>query len=296
IPKSGLEAIWNHILYWNGGAFDGPVNFYLVTADGKASLLSAQRTVNVRNDYYIEGGSPETWNGFYKKAVILMSGPPVRAGEGSAVWANKDSSEDAAWSYFPGQRRVRQLPSPCCDTPNPGLSGLATFDEIANWFGRTVRYDWKIIGKKEVYLPYNENRLPHAPSNSALISGHIYNPEYRRYELHRVWEIEATLKPDQRHIYPKLKLYLDEDNWQAVVVERYDANGELWKVASLVMTAMPDVPMVGTNGYSAIYDIVAKETLIFGVSEVPYNMKIVDPKKLPESIFTPEALASRGVR
>jgi len=141
IAKSGKEAVWNHILQWNGGGFSAPGTFNIVTADGKASMLSKQDHIYVLNSYYIKGGSPETWDGYYKRVVLVMAGPPVRTGEGVLAWGHKDPANDVGWSYFPGQRRVRQIPSACCDTPNPSFSGVATLDEENNWNGRTTRYD-----------------------------------------------------------------------------------------------------------------------------------------------------------
>ena len=35
-----------------------------------------------------------------------------------------------------------------------------------------------------------------------------------RYELHRVWVVDAKLKPGQRHINSRRTIYLDEDSWQ----------------------------------------------------------------------------------
>jgi hypothetical protein len=51
-----------------------------------------------------------------------------------------------------------------------------------------------------------------------------------RYELHRVWQVEATLKKGQKHIYGKRTFYLDEDSWAVVHEDAYDGQGQLWRI------------------------------------------------------------------
>ncbi|MFD2272781.1 DUF1329 domain-containing protein [Undibacterium arcticum] len=63
-----------------------------------------------------------------------------------------------------------------------------------------------------------------------LKTGHV-NPDYMRYELHRVWVLEGTLKDGYRHQYAKRVMYLDEDTWHAVMSDNYDARGQLWRMA-----------------------------------------------------------------
>ena len=59
--------------------------------------------------------------------------------------------------------------------------------------GAPDRYNWKLIGKKEMYIPYNSYELgsPNLTYKDIHTKGHM-NQDYARYELHRVWEIEAT--------------------------------------------------------------------------------------------------------
>jgi hypothetical protein len=52
-----------------------------------------------------------------------------------------------------------------------------------------------------------------------------------RYELHRVWEVEATLKPGSKHIYGKRTFYLDEDSWTVLYEDAYDSRKQLWRVS-----------------------------------------------------------------
>jgi len=58
---------------------------------------------------------------------------------------------------------------------------------------------------------------------------HLAN-DSRRYELHRVWVVEATVKKGMRHTMPKRVYYFDEDTYLALAADQYDAKGGLWKV------------------------------------------------------------------
>lgn len=71
---------------------------------------------------------------------------------------------------------------------------MASFDEVDVFAGRGDRFDWKIVGKKEVLIPYNSNGL-HTPTKDSdvLMANHL-NPDHVRWELHRVWVIESTLR------------------------------------------------------------------------------------------------------
>lgn len=133
-----------------------------------------------------------------------------------------------AWSYNPGTRRVRQVPEYGFDTPYAGTSGKITIDQDRLMNGSPHRYSWELIGKKEIYIPANTYRIhsDRVSYDSLLTPGHA-NPEYKRYELRRVWVIEGTLKNEYRHKYGKRTLYIDEDTWHGVISDYYDRRGEL---------------------------------------------------------------------
>ncbi|MFD2272741.1 DUF1329 domain-containing protein [Undibacterium arcticum] len=135
-----------------------------------------------------------------------------------------------AWQYNPGTRRVRQMPEFGFDMPQ-GPGGFRTVDDDRLFNGSPERYNWKIVGKKEAYIPYNAYRLndPKVKYSELLKRGHV-NPAYMRYELHRVWVLEGALKEGYRHLYAKRVMYLDEDTWHPVISDNYDARGQLWRV------------------------------------------------------------------
>jgi hypothetical protein len=105
-------------------------------------------------------------------------------------------------------------------------------DDDYGFNGSPERYTWKIVGKKEIYVPYHNFRVNDpAVKYKDLIKQGTINPDYVRYELHRAWVIEGTLKSGVRHIYAKRVLYADEDSWLAVLSDNYDGRGQLWRIS-----------------------------------------------------------------
>lgn len=295
IARNGTEAIWNHLLAYPGNAFRLENSQYVITADGRTVLLGRQ-TIYEARPFYDQNGSPESWNGDLSLVNFRFSGPAARVGESLVVRANADPDKSRVWVYFAGQRRTRQLPSPCCDTPNPANAGFLGFDEVYQWYGPIGRYDWRLVGKKEVLVPYNQNRLLQAPNDAALFTNRHLNPEWSRWELHRVWVVEATLRSGKRHQVPKVRLYLDEDTWQAVLSERYDAQGQLWKVGETAL----GISSTGSAMYAfsfASYDLLSGTFFLGGAfSDTKDDRTVLDRKRVPDSMFTPEAMAAESVR
>jgi hypothetical protein len=57
-----------------------------------------------------------------------------------------------------------------------------------------------------------------------LMPKHI-NPACERWELHRVWVVEATRKDGVRHAQKKRRYYIDEDTFGAAVYDAWDDSG-----------------------------------------------------------------------
>ncbi len=293
IPKTGEEVIANHTLRWRGEAWQADFAGYLTTANGQR-VLTVQAIGDFQMPYYAES-ERDKFQGEYWLTRIVNSGPPVRAGEAITGRESLDQARTSVWVYLTGQRRVRKLPNACCDTPTPATSGVMSFDEIDVFSGRTERFDWKLIGKKEMLIPYNSNRL-HTPKSvdEVLLANHL-NPDHVRWELHRVWVIEANLKPGQRHQAPKSRYYLDEDTWVAVLGDRWDANGQLWKTLWSHPVVMPDLPATVPQQQFGFNDLISGAWYANGVvNERNQHYKIV-PRR-PDSFFTPDAMAGEGVR
>ncbi|SFF57280.1 Protein of unknown function [Fontimonas thermophila] len=168
--------------------------------------------------------------GTYFYAAMLL--PERDRGRVSVGFQANNFTEGSthAWEYQPGTRRVRQAPEVGFDYPVPP-TGMHTSDEDGGFNGSPERYQWTLVGKKALYVPYHNFRINDpALTYRELLTPYTLNPELLRYELHRVWIVEATLKPGMRHIYARRRLYIDEDSWQVLTADHYDARGSLWRI------------------------------------------------------------------
>jgi hypothetical protein len=292
IPKNGLEAIWNHKLAWRGEAWEADLNQYQLTSDGKV-VLTTDGLIRQRMPYYFKEGTPESFEGVFWEVNLVNSGPPIRAGEMIVGRQNVDEDKSQSYVYLTGQRRVRKLPNACCDTPTPATAGLMSFDELSVFSGTTSRFNWKLVGKKEMLIPYNENRFLQAKDSEAVKPYHL-NPDHVRWELHRVWVVEATLKPGERHQAPKSIYYLDEDTWVAQLGDRWDAKGQLWKTLWLFNYVMPDAPGTVQQTFG-FYDLISGSGYVANVlNDKDFQHRFT--KRWPTDLFTGQGLASQGVR
>ena len=296
MPQNGAEVMWNHMLRWRGTSWQFLVTQYQITADGRA-VLATDATGDQQMPYYFQDGSPEQFaksDQIYWKIRLLNSGPPIRAGEAIVGGTNIDGSKDQAWVYLAGQRRTRKLPNPCCDTPTPASAGVMSFDELEVWSGRLDRFDWKLIGKQEMYIPYNGNRLLQPKTDAEVLNKQGLNPGFVRWELHRVWVVEATLRAGQRHQSTKSRYYCDEDTWTCVLGDRWDSKGQLWKTLWYQTFVAPDLPgtVGGAFGFSDLLSGSAFVANLYNSKNAQYPLK----PRYPDSTFTPDALAGEGVR
>ncbi|MNV72968.1 hypothetical protein D3C71_1660910 [compost metagenome] len=146
-----------------------------------------------------------------------------------------------------------------------------------------------------MYIPYNSYKLdsPSLEYDDVIKAGHI-NQDLTRYELHRVWEVEATLKSGERHIYAKRHLYFDEDSWQLALVDHYDGRGQLWRVAEGHAQNYYN-HQVPSYTLEALYDIVAGRYLALGMKNEEKSAYAFG-FKASAADYTPAALRSSGVR
>lgn len=294
IPQNGAEAMLNHKLRWRSESWIKTANNYQVTSGGRPVLLS---TVTQQNNtpYYFKDRDSNASNDQYWLVRLDTEGPAIRAGEAIVGHQSINEANTNTWVYLVGQRRVRKLPNACCDTPTPAAAGVLSFDEIETFNARMDRFEWNLLGKKEIYIPYNSNRVLTPTKDSELMGEHHLNPDYIRWELHRVWVVEAKLKPGQRHTSQRSVYYLDEDSWLAVLADRYDANDALWRIAYSTPIAMPDVPGQIAFGFGA-YDLLAGSYVAMELgAEQPMHYKI-NPTPYPRSFFAPENMAGASAR
>ena len=296
IPKTGFEAMWNHLVRFTGVAYNAKYVTWNVDSAGVASLSTAGNLTNEfplyepkRIDTVAKENDP------YFKLKLFYTGPARRAGEALIVIdsVNPIVQPRRGWLYLPGQRRVKLAPDLAYDTPNPGTAGTSTYSDAFVFNGAMDRFDFKLIGKKEMYVPYNGYRLMYAMDSKAPATANHVNPDFMRWELHRVWVVEATLKPGARDLYSKRVFYLDEDSWVALAADQYDAKGQLYRSTIANMTYSYDVSAVNADNY-AFYDFVSGAYSLVGGVGGGSGMVYVDP--LPELQWSPETLAGSGVR
>ena len=245
IPKDGNEAIWNSELRYSGDTFGMNWDQAAVTRTGDYALVRFEYEYDFS---YGNCSKPMSAREPNKKLNYLqvVNAPARLAGQILLVHETVNQAKEprSAWTYNPGQRRVRLAPQVAYDNPGTAADGLRTNDDFGMFNGATDRYDWKLVGKKEIYIPYNSYRLsdPKLKYSDILKAGHI-NQDLARYELHRVWVVDATLKSGTSHIYARRTFYIDEDSWAIVLIDKYDARGELWRTAEFHSENWYNVPM-----------------------------------------------------
>jgi hypothetical protein len=291
MPKDGYEAMWNHLVRFNGVAYEINYSNWNVDAAGKAAMST--KGVIVQEYPYWNTASTDTET-FYKQR-ITYTGPARRAGEALMLIdpLNYADKGRRAWQYLPGQRRVKVAPDVAFDTPNPGSGGASTFDEVFLFNGSMDRYDFKLLGKKEMFVPYNDYKMAYQSTQAELLTpGHL-NPNLVRWEQHRVWVVEATLREGKRHIYGKRTFYLDEDSWAAVASDQYDARGQLFRSGFAYITPSYEAPapMADLHG---IYDLIAGTYSLTGYTAETGGIRYSKP--LGDREWTADSLAGAGIR
>lgn len=295
VPKDGLEAIWNSLLRYKGGTYAMTWNQAAVTRAGAYTLVRFEYEYDFS---YGNIGKSESQREPNKLTNFLqiVTAPARLAGQVLLVHETVDQVKQprSAWIYNPGQRRVRLAPNVAYDNPGTAADGLRTSDDFGMYNGATDRYDWKLVGKQEMYIPYNSSRLTGNTLKYAdiLKPGHI-NPEPARYELHRVWVVEATLKPGASHIYKRRVFYIDEDSWAVVATDKYDARDQLWRVSEQHSINFYDVPMYyGT--VEVHHDLQSGRYIAMGLRNEESG--VYRPIRRTPADFTPANLRNLGTR
>ena len=254
LPSSGAELVWNHLLSFWGVAREAHVSTFVAPGDGTVVRAAGYREIT-DFPYHAPGATPQSIGPYYFKTRRVQDWPPASDGGGYIAWQPLDIATDrfVAWRYLPGEHRARRAPSLSYDTPDPDSSGYESLDDYYLFFGGQDRYNFRILGKREMFVPYNNNQLVGMPARLALGPTHA-NPDALRYELHRVWVVEGTLAAGQHDIVSRRRLYLDEDTWHAVYSDEWDEDGRLWKFGETTMMLVASVPAV-IGGSWFVYDL-----------------------------------------
>ena len=295
IPKDGLEVVWNNLTSYRGDTYATNWSQAAVTRDGDYTLVRFEYEYDF---HYGNLSKPDKDREDNKLLNFLqtVTAPARLAGQILLVYDYADQVKQPrqAWTYNPGQRRVRLAPNVAYDNPGTAADGLRTNDDFLMYNGATDRYNWKLVGKKEIYVPYNSYKLVgnSLKYTDVLKPGHV-NPDHARYELHRVWVVDATLKEGTSHLYKRRTFYIDEDSWMIVVADKYDARDELWRVSEQHSINFYNIPMT----YPALevhHDLQSGRYIAMGLrNEEP---KVYEVIKRTSGDFTPSGLRGAGTR
>jgi hypothetical protein len=291
IPKTGQEAMYNHLLRWYGG-YRWCTNWLPIRPNGEFykvgycedQIQASNMDKPKPNDLYYYFGqytAPSTLVG-----TIYLVHEPV----------DYQKSDRSAWIYNSGQRRVRRAPNVAFDNVDDGTESMRLTDDWHGFNGSMERYDWKLVGKKEIYIPYNAYKLidPKLKYADMLDKGFV-KPDLMRYELHRVWEVEATLKKGTNHNYARRTFYLDEDSWLIAAADAYDGRGNLWRHYAYPLTQLYDVPLMHQRPYMT-HDLSNGNLFIGQIDNEIKQPSVKFGAKGKVSDFQSDALRNRGVQ
>lgn len=296
-PSGGLEAIWNHLTRWRGVHCVRDETEGIVYPNGERKQLKIRKDVSFENYRLAQAashGKPldlddrSPWL-FYTSYILSPSSL-----SGGAVlvidYLNSNRFPRQSWSYDSSQRRIKRLPSLAYDSPAILSDSLRTTDDIDMFNGSPDRYDWRLVGRTLKYIPYNNERL--ASKNTemdAFLGPKHLDPEYMRYELHRVWVVEATLKPEYFHSYSKRRFYLDEDSWSVAAVDQYNRLDELWRVSMAYLKYFNDAAMTYTAA-DVFHDLTTGAYNV--TSLINEGRQSCSPDYPPKGYFSPARLRS----
>lgn len=295
MPTQAKEVMWNHKL-----KFRGPKGVRRMWNQAAPTTSGAYTLIRIVEELITPYSRPDARYEdldnihFYYLQEVLS--PARLAGSVLLVHETLEqvSQPRSAWTYNPGQRRVRRAPNVAYDNPGTASDGLRTNDNTDIFNGAMDRYDWRIVGQREMYVPYNAYQLhSDALSVDDIIRPYHINSEHPRYELQRVWVIEANLKDGFRNIYKRRVFYVEWDSWQIVAADFYDNRDQLWRVAEAHPINFYEVPAIWST-LDVIYDLQSGRYIANGL----FNDDRVHDFDFdaPASAFTPSALRSRGTR
>lgn len=236
IPQNDREVLWNM-------RTSGCYTTYEFAYDGYGVFANGERAHDavffIQSHPYNNPADPDTGVTEQERgdrAVWTFTerlAPPRVKGQLTIVSGPLDfkKAKRNAWQYDPGTRRVRKAPAIGYDNPD-GPGGMQTIDDHKGFNGAFDRFTYKLLGRKEVYVPFhnfkfNDSRIGTLDDR---LTTNFVNPEYVRFEKRRVWVVEAELAPGKRHAYKKRRWYVEGDSWNPVMSENFDGRDNLWRV------------------------------------------------------------------
>lgn len=291
IPKNGIEAMYNHHNRWYGG-FKRCTDWLPVRGNGEYYRVGfCEDTIQGQNFDKPQPNHLFTFLAHYDAPATLVG----------TVYLVHDVLDHTvsgrqAWIYNAGQRRVRRAPDLAYDNIDDGSEGMGTTDDYYGYQGAMDRYEFKLLGKKEMYIPYNAYKLndPNLKYKDMVDKGHLKSDLFR-YELHRVWVVEATLKPGMSHVIAKRTFYLDEDSNIIAMTDGYDGRGNLWRAYLYPLVQAYDVPLMFASPYIN-YDLSNGSYLVRGLGNERKQPSTIWNAKGKWDDYQIDALRRRGTR
>jgi hypothetical protein len=273
VPKDGSEVIYNHEYRYYGLSTEREFVTFPVQSNGNFTPI---KWAESRTTGKAIPDSPANQITYYMQRTLS---PSNVAGEAVLLVDVSDRTVGArkTWTYNPGQRRVLRAPDVAYDTPQFNSDGLGTIDSYDMFGGGQDRYDWKLVGKKEMIVSYNNYDLTSKTLKYRdIVQQNHLNQDLPRYEKHRVWVVEAQAKPGVRSIYGRRMLYVDEDSWEILHGDLYDTRDNLWRVQENHAVNLYDV-LTATTAGQVDYDLQSRRAFVMFLSneEKPaeYNVK-----------------------
>ena len=295
IPSSengGMEAITNHLLRpFGAGNVKSGVDNAVVYSSGKYECHEQHHNFFYMNEILSKEEFDPTG---YLFGGVMEPQQPGRKGELVLIKfrGNYTKGDVGAWTYLPGTRRVRRAPNFFYDGMDASSYGLACMDDSWMFIGKLDRFDWKLEGKKELFIPYNAYDIDLLPEMDPICTPNHPNPELLRWELHRVWKTVATLREGERHVYGRRIFYQDEDSWQIVLKDQYEKRGTLWRMAFANTKQFYDVPAFRQTQYMQ-FDF---QVDFWVAGRFSNGMPAEDYTPIPMSFFTVKNLRKMGRR
>ena len=292
IPSSGADLIWNHRLKWRGEAVRRNNDQIIVQPNGQHLLTRLVEEVlfpyaSIKNPGKFD--TPDAVSIYYLSETLS---PPRNAGQFILAWEHP--GERSAWIYNPALRRIRRAPSVAYDNPYEGTDGNQFYDQVDMINGKLDRFTYKLVGKKELYIPHSAARINNfsLKYKNIATTNHI-NQDLARYELHRVWVVELNNKPEIRHTFKKKVLYVDEDTWNVVLIDNYDQRDQYYKFQEGHLVYVREI-MASTTVPEFIYDL--QSGGYFATALVnegkPNDLSVTFSK----DYFTPDSVKKRTTR
>ena len=256
IPKSGIEVLWNHRLRWRGESVQRNNDQAIVQQSGNQQITKLIENVKfpytlLSDDDRIRIDDKDDIMIYYQSETVA---PPRNAGQYLLAWEHVGFRD--AWLYNPGLRRVRRAPNVAYDNPYEGTDGQQFYDQVDMYNGAMDRYNFKLVGKKEIYIPYNNFAIndPELTYGDDVLGKEHLNQDLMRYELHRVWVVDSTLRDGTSHQLKRRTFYVDEDGWNIIAIDGYDNRDAIWKFQEAAAILYP--PLLITGGVpEVIYDL-----------------------------------------